>query len=83
MLFTRPVLISLIKAQCFDTNGLEQAFAQTTLLFLKDLARCIQNNEVISRSTYDEPLDFLDGNGFIVEGNETDGYTIQLMIGEL
>lgn len=28
---------------------------------------------------YNEMLDFLDGNGFKVEGNDTDGYTISLL----
>ena len=58
--------------------GFEYAFARTTMFFIRDLMECIDCNTPMHRSTYDEPIDFLDGNGFKVEGNDTDGYKISL-----
>jgi len=76
---TRITALEEIRRYCPSKVGFELAFANTTWPFIHNLIDCIYYNTSISRSTYDEPLDFLDGNGFIVEGNEVDGYTIKPM----
>lgn len=78
MIFLDKVALDKIRCHCSSKFGFDYAFAQATWFFVRDLVDCIDNEITISRSTYDEPIDFLDGNGFIVKGNETDGYTITL-----
>ena len=78
MIFLDKVALDKIRCHCSSKFGFDYAFAQATWFFVRDLVDCIDNDITISRSTYDEPIDFLDGNGFIVKGNETDGYTITL-----
>lgn len=80
--YTLEAAYDEIRRHCPNKIGFENAFAQTTMFFIHDLINCIDNNIPADRSTYDEPLDFLDGNGFIVEGDENKGYTIKLMEGE-
>ena len=75
---TRSVMLNVIRRHCPNKMGFDNAFAQTTIFFLSEVMNCIINNIPFNRSTYDEPVDFLDGNGFKVEGNETDGYVITL-----
>lgn len=74
----RSIMLNVIRSHCPNKSGFNDAFARTTIFFLSDVANCIVNNIPFDRSTYDEPIDFLDGNGFKVEGNETEGYTITL-----
>jgi len=75
----RDIALSEIRQCCPNKIGFENAFSQTTIFFISDLIKCIYYNIPMNRSTYDEPVDFLDGNGFKVEGNDTDGYTISLL----
>ena len=79
MIFLDRVALDKIRSCCPNKSGFEDAFAQATWFFVRDLVDCIDNHITISRSTYDEPIDFLDGNGFKVEGNEETGYTISLL----
>lgn len=83
MPLTRKLALDEIRSHCPNKFGFEEAFAKTTWFFIRDLINCIDNNISVDRSTYDEPLDFLDGNGFIVEGDDINGYTIKLILGEL
>ena len=76
--YTREEALNVIWHHCPHKFGFDYAFAQATWFFVRDLVDCIDNEITISRSTYDEPIDFLDGNGFKVEGNDTNGYTISL-----
>lgn len=81
--YTNTIALNEIQQRCTHKFGFEYAFAHTTIFFIRDLMGCIDDNKPMHRSTYDEPVDFLDGNGFIVEGDENNGYTIKLMQGEL
>lgn len=76
--YTRQIALSEICQRCTSKFGFEYAFARATIFFIRDLMKCIDDNKPMHRSTYDEPVDFLDENGFIVAGNETDGYIITL-----
>ena len=76
--YTREEALNVIWHHCTHKFGFDYAFAQATWLFISDLMDCIDNNKPMSRITYSELLDFLDGNGFKVKGNDADGYTITL-----
>jgi len=75
---TRSVMLNVIWHYCPNKFGFDDAFEQTTIFFLSEIMNCIINHIPFDRSTYDETVDFLDGNGFKVEGNETNGYVITL-----
>ena len=77
--YTREIALNIIWHHCPHKFGFEYAFARTTIYFIRDLMDCIDNNVPMNRPTYNETLDFLDGNGFKVEGNNTNGYTISLL----
>lgn len=77
--YTRDEALDEIRQHCPNKFGFEYAFAQTSMFFISDLMNCIDNNIPMDRSTYVEPIDFLDGNGFKVEGNSTDGYIISYL----
>ena len=76
--YTLDIAFDVIRDHCPSKFGFEYAFMQATKFFVRDLINCIDNHVPMHRSTYDEPVDFLDGNGFEVAGNETDGYIITL-----
>lgn len=76
---SRATALYEIRRRCPNKFDFENAFSNATWFFIRDLMDCIYNNTTIDRSTYDEPIDFIDGNGFKVEGNDTDGYTISLL----
>lgn len=80
--YTLDAALDEIRQRCPSKFGFEHAFAQTTIYFIRDLMECIDNNKPMHREIYYEPIDFLDGNGFEVAGNETDGYIITLAQGE-
>lgn len=77
--YTRDEALDEIRQHCPNKFGFEYAFAQTSMFFISDLMNCIDNNIPMDRSIYVEPIDFLDGNGFKVEGNSTDGYIISYL----
>ena len=81
--YTREGALDEIRQHCPHKFGFEYAFTQSSMLVIRDLMGCIDNNKPTHRFLYTEQLDFLDGNGFIVEGDEVNGYTIKLMKGEL
>lgn len=73
---TYALMLNIIWHHCPSKFGFDEVFAQTTLFFIRDLVNCINSDIPVHKSTYDEPVDFLDGNGFKVEGNDKYGYTI-------
>lgn len=76
--YTLDAAFDAIRDHCPSKFGFEHAFMQVTKFFVRDLINCIDNNVPMHTELYYEPVDFLDGNGFKVEGNNTDGYTISL-----
>ena len=78
MIFPDRASLDKIRNHCPNKFGFEDAFAQTTLFFVSDLVDCIDNNKTVSRIVYSEPIDFINGNGFKVEGNDINGYKISL-----
>ncbi len=76
--YTRDTALDEIRQHCPHKFGFEYAFAQPSMFIICDLIDCIDNNKPIHRELYYETVDFLDGNGFKVEGNDADGYTISL-----
>ena len=76
--YTREGALDEIRRRCPHKFGFECAFAQSSMFIIRDLMDCIDNNIPTDRFLYTEQLDFLDGNGFKVEGNDTNGYTISL-----
>ena len=78
MIFPDRASLDKVRNHCPEKFGFEDAFAQTTWFFVCDLVDCIDKNKTVHRFTYSEPIDFINGNGFKVEGNDADGYTITL-----
>ena len=76
--YTRDTMLDEIRQRCPHKFGFEYAFAQASMFIICGLIDCIDNNKPIHRELYYEPVDFLDGNGFKVEGDDTHGYTISL-----
>ena len=76
--YTNTIALDKIRRHCSNDFGFEYAFAQATKFLIYDLIDCIDSDVPVHRTTYDEPVDFLDGNGFKVEGNKVDGYIITL-----
>lgn len=76
--YTREGALDEIRQRCPHKFGFEYAFAQSSMFIIRDLMGCIDNNTPTDRFLYTEQLDFLDGNGFKVEGNDTTGYKISL-----
>jgi len=71
-----------IKAYIPNKNGFDEACSHIDAVSLNRLANLILYPEeihTINFRYYNETIDFLDGNGFKVEGNDTDGYTISLL----
>ena len=81
--YTREGALDEIRRRCPHKFGFEYAFTQSSMFIIRDLMDCIDNNTSTGRFLYTEQLDFLDGNGFIIEGDENNGYSIKLMKGEL
>lgn len=64
-----------------NKNDFEHACAYTDPISLKmigDLILHPKEAHTVHFRRYVEIIDFLDGNGFKVEGNDTEGYTISL-----
>lgn len=62
--------------------GFDDAFADIDPMYLKVLVNLVidsNKEKVIYIDNYDEALDFIDGNGFRVEGNDADGYLVSLL----
>ena len=62
--------------------GFDDAFANIDPMYLKVLTNLViksDKEKVIYIDNYDEALDFIDGNGFRVEGNDKNGYLVSLL----
>ena len=62
--------------------GFDDAFADIDPMYLKVLVNLIissNKEKVIYIDNYDEALDFIDGNGFRVEGDDKKGYLVSLL----
>lgn len=71
-----------IKAYVPDKNNFDIAFSNLDITSIKMIGNLILRSEEVHTvyfRRYNEMLDFLDGNGFKVEGNDTDGYIISLL----
>lgn len=71
----------ILKSYVPNINGFDEAFSHIDSLSLSMLGDLILHSEEIHTvyfRHYTETIDFLDGNGFKVEGNDTEGYTISL-----
>ena len=74
--------LTVLKLHVPDTFGFDEAFSDIAEDFLLGLASLVINPEMhkgIYIKSYIETVDFLDGNGFKVEGNDKYGYTITLL----
>lgn len=70
-----------IKEYIPNKNGFDEACASIDPISLKMLGDLIlhpKEAHTLHSRRYIEIMDFLDGNGFKVEGNDTEGYTISL-----
>lgn len=78
----RSEYLTIIKLHVQNINGFDEAFSGISSEFLQMLVGLIVNPSMykgVFIHSYNEVADFLDGNGFKVEGNEISGYTISLL----
>lgn len=78
----RSEYLTILKLHVQNTNGFDEALAEISAELLQLLVGLIVSPSIykgIYIGPYDEVADFLDGNGFKVEGNEETGYTISLL----
>lgn len=78
----RSEYLTILKLHVQNTNGFDEALAEISAELLQLLVGLIISPSIykgIYIGPYDEVADFLDGNGFKVEGNEISGYTISLL----
>lgn len=72
----------ILKYYIPNTIGFDDAFANVDPMYLKVLVNLIiesNKEKVIYIDNYDEVLDFIDGNGFRVEGDDRTGYLVSLL----
>lgn len=78
----RSEYLTILKLHVQNTNGFDEALADISEDYLLGLVSMIVKPEMckgIFIGPYDEIADFLDGNGFKVDGSEKLGYTITLL----
>ena len=74
--------VTVLKLYVPDITGFYEVFSDIPEDYLEGLVSMIVNPNMykgIYIGPYDEIADFLDGNGFKVEGSEKYGYTITLL----
>ena len=73
--------LTVLKLHIPNTTGFDEAFSNIPSDYLLALVSLIISPETrgIFIGPYNEVADFLDGNGFKVEGSEKYGYTITLL----
>ena len=76
MMTARISYLATIKSQCPNKLGFEEAFAHIGMFTLKGFITMIEEHIPIRVCGYTEWVDFLDGNGFSVEPDGHDWYTI-------
>lgn len=80
--YTLNAALNVIRSYCPSKFGFDEAFSDISPEYLLALVNLIIHPEMhngIFFKPYDEVADFLDGNGFKVEGSEKYGYTITLL----
>ena len=78
----RPEYLAILHNYLPNIIGFDDAFSNIDPMYLKVLTNLVikfDKEKVIYIDNYDEVLDFIDGNGFKVEGNDTKGYLISLL----
>lgn len=78
----RPEYLAILRNYLPNIIGFDEAFLNIDPMYLKVLANLViksDKDKAIYIDNYDEALDFIDGNGFKVEGNDTNGYIISLL----
>lgn len=71
--------VTALAKYCPNSYGIEEAFknADSSLASgLVDLIFHFHNKQCLFWPVYNEALDFIDGNGFRVKGNDQSGYII-------
>ena len=74
--------LTVLKLHVPDITGFDEVFSDIPEDYLQALVSLIVNPNLYTKAfinSYDEVTDFLDGNGFKVEGSEKYGYTITLL----
>lgn len=74
--------LMILKYYVPNDIGFDDAFADIDPMYLKVLVNLVidsNKEKVIYIDNYDEALDFIDGNGFRVEGNDAVGYLVSLL----
>ena len=74
--------LTVLKLHVPDITGFDEVFSDIPEDYLLGLVSMIikpEMNKGMYIDSYDEIADFLDGNGFKVEGSEKYGYTITLL----
>ena len=74
--------LTVLKLYIPNTTGFDEAFSDIPSDYLQALVSLIINSDMnkgLFIKLYDEVADFLDGNGFKVEGSEKYGYVITLL----
>lgn len=74
--------LTVLKLHVPDITGFDEVFSDISEDYLLGLVSMIikpEMNKGMYIDSYDEIADFLDGNGFKVEGSEKYGYTITLL----
>ena len=74
--------LTVLKLHVPDITGFDEVFSDISEDYLQALVSLIVNPNLYTKAfidSYDEVADFLDGNGFKVEGSEKYGYTITLL----
>ena len=72
----------ILKYYIPNTIGFDDAFANIDPMYLKVLTNLViksDKEKIIYIDNYDEALDFINGNGFKVEGNDKNGYLVSLL----
>lgn len=77
----RLQLLEYLKHHCPTTIGFEQAFARVGMIVLSQLFYMIEQHSHMYVCSYEEYVDFLDGNGFEVE-KSNNWYTITYLYEE-
>ena len=73
---TRNIALDEIRRYCPNKIGFEEAFAHVGMFTLTAFVTMIEEHIPIRIYSYTECIDFLDGNGFSVEPDGHNGYTI-------
>lgn len=77
----RSVLLNYLKRHCLSTVGFEEAFAHADMTVLNNLFYMIEEHSPLLTS-YEEYIDFLDGNGFSVKKFIDNLYILQYLYNE-